>query len=47
MKVRRTYYLDKSMVQDISETAAKIGIRDADVIRLAVKEFVRKEKRKV
>ena len=47
MKVRRTYYFDKSMIQDINETAHKIGVSDSDVVRMSVKEFVRKQKKKV
>ena len=47
LKVRRTYYFDKSMLLEVNEVAHKIGVSDSDVIRMAVKEFVRKEKRKV
>ena len=47
MKIRRTYYFDKSMTEDVNEVARKIGVSDSDVIRMAVKEFVRKEKKKI
>jgi DNA-binding MurR/RpiR family transcriptional regulator len=32
---------------EVNEIAHKIGVSDSDVIRMAVKEFVRKEKKKV
>ena len=46
-KVRRTYYFDKSMLAEIHETAISKGVSDSDIVRMSIKEFVKKEKRKV
>jgi hypothetical protein len=47
LKVRRTYYFEKSMLVDIHEQAINKGVSDSDIVRMSVKEFVKKEKRKV
>jgi hypothetical protein len=46
-KVRRTYYFDKSMLQEIHEQAINKGVSDSDIVRMSIKEYVKKEKRKV
>jgi metal-responsive CopG/Arc/MetJ family transcriptional regulator len=35
------------MLQETHEIAIKIGVSDSDIIRMAIKEYIKKEKRKV
>ena len=47
LKIRRTYYFDKSMLAEIHETAISKGVSDSDIVRMSIKEFVKREKKKV
>ena len=45
LKIRRTYYFDKSMLAEIHETAISKGVSDSDIVRMSIKEFVKREKK--
>ena len=42
--VKQTHYFHKDMLQGIHELALRMEISDSDIVRMAVKEYLKKHK---
>ena len=40
--IKRTYYLPKDLVERITERSNQMGLSSADIVRLAVKDYLKK-----
>ena len=45
--VKRTHYFSTTMLDDLAEYARETGVSTADVIRMAIKEYLKREARKI
>ena len=45
--VKDTHHFPRNMLVDVADLAEKKGLSSADVIRLAIKDFLKKEARKI
>ena len=45
--VKRTHYFSTKMLDDLAEYARETGVSTADVIRMAIKEYLKREARKI
>jgi hypothetical protein len=45
--LKRTHYFPAKMLDDLAEYARETGISTADTIRIAVREYLKREARKV
>lgn len=47
MMIKRTHWFPRNMLQEVNEQAMLKGVSDSDIIRMAVKEYLKREKRKI
>jgi hypothetical protein len=43
---KRTHWYPKDMINTIHELAINKGVSDSDIVRMAIKEYAKKERRK-
>jgi metal-responsive CopG/Arc/MetJ family transcriptional regulator len=43
--VKQSHWFPRNMLQETHELAIKIGVSDSDVIRMALKEFIKRKNR--
>ena len=43
--VKQTHYFHKNMLQEIHELALLMEVSDSDIVRMAIKEFIKRKNR--
>lgn len=43
--VKQSHWFPRNMLQEIHEEAIKMGISDSDVVRMSIKEFIKRKNR--
>jgi len=43
--VKQTHYFHKNMLQDVHEIALRMEVSDSDIVRMAIKEFIKRKNR--
>ena len=45
LMVKRTYWFHKNTLQEIHELGLRMEVSDSDIVRMAIKEFIKRKNR--